>query len=118
MPSAVIFDLAIKHQIGLVVCAQSFITAFYLLRKVYDKEELYRSMHSLYQLCEVSPIDAPIIEAALNQQGRDFEDTCQYYSFSTTGADVILTRDRRGFEEFDIKHMSAEDFLNEYFADK
>ena len=118
MPSAVIFDLAFKHEIQIVVCAQSFITAFYLLRKVYDKEELYRSMRSLYQLCEVSPVDAHIIESALNLQGYDFEDACQYYSNSVSGAEVILTRDRRGFEEFDIRHISAEDFLNEFFAEQ
>ena len=29
---------------------------------------------------------------------------------------ICLTRDRRGFEEFDIRHITAEDFLNEYFA--
>ena len=118
MPSAVIFDLALKHKIQIVVCAQSFITAFYLLRKVYDKDELYRSMRNLYQLCEVSPVDAHIIESALNLEGYDFEDACQYYSNSVSGAEVILTRDRRGFEEFDIRHITAEDFLNEYFAEQ
>ena len=105
-----------QHKIQIVVCAQSFITAFYLLRKVYDKDELYRSMRNLYQLCEVSPVDAHIIESALNLEGYDFEDACQYYSNSVLGAEVILTRDRRGFEEFDIRHITAEDFLNEYFA--
>ena len=40
MPTAVVFDLAVKGKIKLAVCAQSFITAFYLLRKVYDKDEL------------------------------------------------------------------------------
>ena len=118
MPSAVIFDLAFKHKIQIVVCAQSFITAFYLLRKVYDKGELYRSMRNLYKLCEVSPVDAHIIESALNLEGYDFEDACQYYSNSVSGADVILTRDRRGFEEFDIRHITAEDFLNEFFAEQ
>ena len=118
MPSAIIFDLALKQKIQIVVCAQSFITAFYLLRKVYDKDELYRSMRYLYQLCEVSPVDAHIIESALSIEGYDFEDACQYYSNSVSGAEVILTRDRRGFEEFDIRHITAEDFLNEYFAEQ
>ena len=51
MPTAIVFDLAIKGEIQLAVCAQSFITAFYLLRKAYDKDELYRSMKSLFKLC-------------------------------------------------------------------
>ena len=57
-------------------------------------------------------------ESALNLEGYDFEDACQYYSNSVSGAEVVLTRDRRGFEEFDIRHITAEDFLNEYFAEQ
>lgn len=114
MPAAIVFDLAFKKKIEIVVCAQSFITAFYLLRKHYNKEELYRSMRGLYKLCRVSPVDAGIIEKALSQEGCDFEDTCQYFSFKGTDADIILTRDRKGFEEFDVRHISAEEFLNEF----
>lgn len=114
MPVAVIFDLALKEKIQLSVCSQSFITAFYLLRKVYDKEDLYRSMKALFKLCQVSAVDALIIEKALSREGRDFEDTVQYFSSKTIDADIILTRDSKGFDEFDIRHISAEEFLNDY----
>lgn len=115
MPSAIIFDLALKQKLDIYICAQSFITAFYILRKVYDKDELYRSMRALYSLCKVTSVDASIIEKALDQEGRDFEDTCQYYSFECSDADIILTRDRKGFEDFDVRHISAEEFLEEFF---
>ena len=114
MPTAVVFDLALKGKIQLSVCAQSFITAFYLLRKVYDKEILYTSMKSLFKLCKVSAVDAQIIEKALSREGRDFEDTVQYFSSKTIEADLILTRDDKGFAEFDIRHITAEQFLCEY----
>ena len=29
-------------------------------------------------------------------------------------ADIILTRDSKGFNEFDIRHITAEEFLNEF----
>ena len=114
MPIAVVFDLAVKGKIQLVVCAQSFITAFYILRKVYDKDALYRSMMSLFKLCQVSSVDSLIIEKALSREGFDFEDTVQYFSSKTIDADVILTRDSKGFNEFDIRHITAEEFLNEF----
>lgn len=114
MPTAVVFDLAIKGKIQLSVCAQSFITAFYLLRKVYDKEELYRSMKSLFYLCQISSVDKQIIESALLREGRDFEDTVQYFSSKTIDADIILTRDSKGFNEYDTRHITAEEFLNEF----
>ena len=114
MPTAVIFDLAVKGKIQLVVCAQSFITAFYILRKVYDKTTLYKSMRSLFKLCQVSAVDSLIIEKALLREGFDFEDTVQYFSSMAIDADIILTRDSKGFNEFDIRHITAEEFLNEF----
>ena len=61
LPAAILFDLAMKGKIELTVCAQSFITAFYVLGKSYPKAELYTSMRSLYRLCGVSPVDSSII---------------------------------------------------------
>lgn len=114
MPTAIVFDLAIKGEIQLAACAQSFITAFYLLRKAYDKDELYRSMKSLFKLCQITSVDEQIIERALLREGYDFEDTVQYFSSKTIDADIILTRDSKGFNEYDIRHITAEEFLNEF----
>lgn len=117
MPTAIIFDLAIKKEIELVACAQSFITAFYILRKSYDKYELCEKLLSIAELCTVTPVDSAIIETSLREVGVDFEDTVQYFSSCTiSDVDIILTRDRKGFNEFPVKHVSAETFLDEYFA--
>lgn len=71
-------------------------------------------MRSLFKLCEVSAVDAQVIRKALSREGRDFEDTVQYFSSKTIDADIILTRDDKGFAEFDIRHLTAEQFLNEF----
>jgi predicted nucleic acid-binding protein len=114
LPATILFDLAMKGQLELIVCAQSFITAFYVLGKSYPKEELYKNMRSLYKLCGVSPIDAEIIEKALDLESVDFEDTVQYLSSTIADADIIITRDERGFKDFPIQHISAEQFLDNY----
>lgn len=114
LPAAILFDLALKGRLELTVCAQSFITAFYVLGKFYTKEELYMSMRSLYGLCGISPVDASIIEKALALESVDFEDTVQYLSSTVANADIIITRDERGFNDFPIQHISAEQFLDKY----
>ena len=38
----------------------------------------------------------------------------KYFSSKTIDADIILTRDSKGFNEFDIRHITAEEFLNEF----
>ena len=115
LPAAILFDLALKGRLELTVCAQSFITAFYVLSKFYTKEELYKSMRSLYGLCGISPVDASIIEQALALESIDFEDSVQYLSSHTANADIIITRDERGFNDFPIQHISAEQFLDKFF---
>ena len=114
-PTAVLFDLALKKKIQLTICSQSFITAFYILRKSYPKDELYDNMRSLFKLCHVSPVDESIIKKALNREGFDFEDTVQFFSSKTTDVDIILTRDKKGFSEFSGQFMTAEEFLDDYF---
>ena len=61
LPTAILFDLAFKGKLELVVCSQSFITAFYILGKSYEKGELYQHMRSLFKLCNVSAVDAKVI---------------------------------------------------------
>jgi predicted nucleic acid-binding protein len=114
LPAAILFDLAMKGKIELTVCAQSFITAFYVLGKSYPKAELYTSMRSLYRLCGVSPVDSSIIEQALALESVDFEDTVQYLSSVASDTDIIITRDERGFKDFPIQHVSAEQFLDKF----
>ncbi len=114
LPTTILFDLAMKGKLELVVCAQSFITAFYLLGKYYPKDELYANMCSLYKLCSVSPVEASLIEQALTLESIDFEDTVQYLSATTATADIILTRDKHGFNDFPIEHITVEQFLDKY----
>ena len=71
-------------------------------------------MRALYELCNITPVDASIIEFALSQERRDFEDAVQYFSSKTIDADIILTRDRKGFKDYDIPHLSPSDFLDSY----
>lgn len=73
-------------------------------------------MRTLYRLCHVTPVDATIIETALSQERRDFEDAVQYFSSKTIDADIIMTRDRKGFNDFNITHLSPSDFLDSFLG--
>lgn len=115
-PAAIVFDLALQDKIELSVCGLSFVTAFFLLHSKYDKTMLYEKMRVLYKLCHVTPVDATIIETALSQERRDFEDAVQFFSSKTIDADIILTRDRKGFKDFDMPHLSPSDFLDSYLV--
>ncbi len=115
-PAAIIFDLAYRGEVELSVCGLSFVNAFFLLRSKYDKTLLYEKMRALFKLCHVTPVDALIIENALSEERQDFEDTVQFFSSQSIDADMILTRDKKGFNDFNIPHLSPADFLDKYLG--
>jgi len=79
-PAAIIFDLAYKGKIQIYVSAITFVNAFFLLRKSYEREDLYQSMRGLVSLCEITDVDKNIIKKSLVEERKDFEDSVQYES--------------------------------------
>ena len=50
--------------------------------------------------------------AACQAPGLDFEDAVQYFSALQAGADLIITRDPKGFKDFDLPAMSPSQFID------
>lgn len=114
-PAALIIDLAERNEIEIVVSATTFVNAFYILRKKFDKQSLYESMRGLATICHTTPVDKDIITKALSTEWDDFEDCTQMLSADTISADVIITRNTGDFTDSTIRVCTPIDFLNEYF---
>lgn len=114
-PAALIIDLAQRKEIEIAVSSTSFVNAFYILRKKYDKESLYCYMKGLADLCHITPVDRSVVGKALEVRWDDFEDCTQALSAVEIQADVIVTRNVADFQSSTIKVMTPSDFLNDYF---
>lgn len=97
--------------------AISFVNAFYILRKSYDKEELYNAMSSLAKLCTITPTDEEMVNDCLKIKAEDFEDAIQVKSAQAMKADVIVTRNKKDFILFNLKVQAPEEFLDDYFKE-
>ncbi len=115
-PAAVLFDLANKEKIKILVSATTFVNAFFILRKTYKREELYNSMKGLASLCEITSVNGDIIRKCLQEECRDFEDGVQYTSALFHQADVIVTRNVKDFASFGKKVQTPSAFLNEFLC--
>ena len=113
-PAAIIFDLALKGKIQIFVSAITFVNAFFLLRKSYEREELYQSMKGLASLCEITDVDKEIITKSLEKERKDFEDSVQYESSLPYDVDVIITRNQKDFKDFASNVQSPEEFLDSF----
>jgi len=113
----VIFELAVRGEIDLVVSATTFVNAFFLLRKEYTPEELYDSMANLASLCTISIVDSDKVREALRMRAKDFEDSVQWLSANSQNADVIVTRDKH-FKGYEGTIKTPDQFLDDFFENK
>ena len=81
------------------------------MRKAYTRESLLLKANWLTKQFKVSPIDKQIIEKVIAAQPTDFEDAVQYHSALQAKADLIISRDTKGFTEFDLPVMTPAEFI-------
>lgn len=109
--AAMIIDMADKGEIDIIISALSFINIAYVLRKQYPKHVVMTKLNELMNLCYVSSIDQNVIRKALELQTKDFEDSVQFLSSADATADLIITRDKTGFSEFDVLVQTPRQFI-------
>lgn len=115
-PAAIIFDLAYKGKIQIFVSATTFVNAFFLLKKSYERKDLYHSMQRLASWCEITDVDKNVIKKSLEEERKDFEDSVQYESSLPYDVDAIVTRNKKDFKDFASNVQSPEEFLDSFLG--
>jgi hypothetical protein len=83
------------------------------MHKVFDNNEVIRVLKMLCQRLEITAINEKTVSDALKRRTSDFEDTVQYISALPYQPDVILTRDKRGFDGLGLPVMTPAEFVAE-----
>lgn len=99
--AAAIIEMGYKGDLTLVVSSLTFVNMAYVLQK----------LEQLMDLCVVSSIDRQVIVSASSFASKDFEDAVQYFSALQAGTDLIVTRDVKGFIDFDLPVMTPAQFV-------
>lgn len=109
--AADIIDMAYRKETSLIISSLTVVNMAYVMRKVKTREIIEEKIKQLMALCIVSPINKQAITDAIASHPSDFEDAVQYFSARQAGADLIITRDAGGFQEFDLPVMTPAEFL-------
>lgn len=113
--AAQIFSLADKHKVLLSVSSLSFATAYYILSKSLQREEVRDILRRLKILVRVFALNDKIIELALNDSAfEDFEDGLQYHTAVENNQDIIITRNQKDFKKSTIPVMNANEYLTSF----
>lgn len=101
--SAIVWAAIETDRIDGLVCADSFTTLHYLLRRTQDARAASHGIKLVLDLFEIISVDRQIIARAAESTLTDFEDALQHESALAGHADCIVTRDGRGFKKAKVK---------------
>jgi predicted nucleic acid-binding protein len=110
--AALLFSMADKKLLKLGVSSLTFANTNYILLKVKTNDEAKAILRKFKLLADVLPLDAKIVDLALNDTDfTDFEDALQYYTAIENNLDTIITRNLKDFKKSKIPVMTAEQYL-------
>ena len=109
--ASVIFSMISDGTIHASVSALTVVNCAYILRKAFSSDIMLEKIEALCQILEVMPIEKRQLQEAIHLKVDDYEDAVQYFSALPYHPDVILTRDKRGFQNFGILVMTPKEFI-------
>lgn len=109
--AAAIFSMIEDKRITASVSALTIVNCAYILKKAFSSDIMLEKVEALCQMFNVTPIDRSQLTGAVELRPYDYEDAVQYLSALPSRPDVIITRDKRGFNDFDILVMTPAEFV-------
>ena len=108
-----VFDGAERGDYYLHICALSFTTLFYSLRKILSREDRINALTQLKEAMEVAEVDGNVIDMALKSGWKDFEDAVQNFSAVVNPQiSAIITRNTKDFKDSSLEVIDSLEFLN------
>ncbi len=106
-----IIELGKIGAIQLFASYLSYANMGYIYRKR-KLEERYSLIRKARKIATVLPCDTDQLDSALNNPVKDYEDLLQYQCALAAGCDVIVTNNKRDFQEFcQLPFLTSEEFL-------
>ncbi|MBM3143709.1 MAG: PIN domain-containing protein [Chloroflexi bacterium] len=94
-----------------LLAAHTLTTLFYLLSKHSSRTQATQSLHDLLNVFSVAQVDEGVIRQALALGWVDFEDAAQMAAASSSGADYLITRNPKDFEDGLLPVLQPGDLL-------
>ncbi len=110
--AATIFSMIKDGKISASVSSLTIVNCAYILKKAFQADTMLDKIETLCQMLRIMPIDHSHLQGAVKLRPCDYEDAVQYLSALPSCPDVIITRDKRGFRNFDILAMTPAEFVS------
>lgn len=109
--AAAIFAMIEDGKITASASALTIVNCAYILKKAFSSDIMLEKVEDLCQMLNVTPIDRSQLINAVQLKPYDYEDAVQYLSALPSHPDVIITRDKKGFNDLGILVMTPAEFV-------
>ncbi|MHB1017725.1 MAG: type II toxin-antitoxin system VapC family toxin [Coriobacteriia bacterium] len=99
VPAARLFTLADDGLIEACVCATTVTAVDYVASKNVGTRSAQSLIRSMLDFVSIAAVDEGVIRRALDARSSDFEDAVVLEAARAVGADGVVTRDTRGFDD-------------------
>jgi predicted nucleic acid-binding protein len=106
-----IFSLIESKKLEAYLCATTITTVYYLISKSLKKTQSDKVIDELLQLFKIAEVNRDILVSSLKSSGKDFEDSVLYTSAKFSKVDVIITRNKKGFDKANVLVQEPKEFL-------
>ncbi len=113
--SAEVWTLAERGQVRGFISTLSIANLSYLLRREASPKAARKALSVLQDIFGLVPLDARIIDHAIDSAMDDFEDAIQVFIAIRAGADILITRNGDDFPDADMAIQTPAQFLATHF---
>ena len=106
-----IWSAAETGAVACAISAISFNNTYYVIRKYGGEAAAREAVAALRDIFTVVPLDAQIINLAIDSSLRDFEDAIQLHSAVRTGARYLITRNPGDFATDLLSVVHPDEYL-------
>lgn len=109
--AAMIISYAVEGKIRICVSSMSIVTSCFICVERCDMElaDFRKKIDFLREYLEICSVDESDIYNSYDAKWKDFEDGVQYYSAKRNGADCLVTRNTKDFEENGLRVLDADE---------
>ena len=112
-----ILKLCEEQKVHGFLTASSITDIFYILkRSLHDTEASYEALGAVLDIAKIISVTDEDILTAYLMKAPDFEDCLLATCAKSFGCDMIVTRNGRDFNTFNVRTVEPKDFLNEFLS--
>lgn len=93
------------------ICGTTVTTIHYLLAKALTRQKAEEHLRSLFKIFHISTINSIVLDDALADNFKDYEDAVIYHSAVHANVAAILTRNQKDFQQSKLPVYSPIEFL-------